>query len=119
MKIRYIHCRFEQKNFRQPILVWYRVRMRSDLEGIATFFVHRRPHKPSMWTVSEELSGAHIGGERVTRHAAVDAAKAKLETVTVNKFKISRAKALKFLGAPIIDLPNYTGVKEQNDETQT
>ena len=48
MKIRYIHCRSQQKNFRQPILVWYKVRVRSDLAGIATFFAHRVPHKPTM-----------------------------------------------------------------------
>lgn len=86
--------------------------MKSDLEGIATFFVHRRPHKPSMWTVSEEICGAHIAGEHVTRHAAIDAAKAKLEPVTAEQFKIQQQKALKFMGCPVVDLPDLPRTKD-------
>lgn len=112
MAIRYIHCRSEQKNYRQPILVWYRVKMKSDLEGIATFFVHRRPHKPSVWTVSEEMCGAHIAGEHVTRYAAIHAAKTKLESVSAEAFKVARQRSLKYLGCPVIDLPDLPkGVK--------
>ncbi len=108
MKIRYIHCRSQQKNFRQPILTWYKMKIRSDLAGIATFFAHRVPHKPSVWTVSEEISGARIGGEHVTRHGAMDAARAKLESVTVDEFKYKRQRALTFLGCPVVDLPDLT-----------
>ncbi len=108
MKIRYIHCRSQQKNFRQPILVWYKMQVRSDLAGIATFFAHRVPHKPTMWTVSEEISGARIGGEHVTRHGAMDAARAKLQSVTVDEFQNKRRKAIEFLECPVVDLPDLT-----------
>ena len=105
MEIRYVNYLAKGK-FRQPVFVWYKIRVRSNLEGIATFFVHRLPQTPMLWTVSEEKTGLSIGGEHSTRHASIAAARDALNERTVDAFKDARDSVLKTHGCLVGDLPD-------------
>jgi len=104
MKIRYIHRRANQKNFRCAVPQSYLVSIKP-LPDIV-FFVHRVPWKLSRWSVSEALSGARVASESDTRHDAITAAEIKLEFVTPKEFTTRRKRAIKFIG-DLTKLPKY------------
>lgn len=114
MITRYVHFREDGRNYRRAVARWYLV-VAKHLPNI-TFFAHRIPWKPSMWTVSEQVSGSRAGaGEHKTRHEAITAARLKFDTVNIDEFIEKRRRAINFLGGSVSTLPLTN--KDQDDGT--
>ena len=107
MKTRYVHYRSDKIFYRRPVEHGYAFSVAHI--PAAVFFAHRIPWKKTVWTCSEEVSGARIGGEHDTRRQAIQAAKAKLATVDVQEFKRTQRRSLKYCGGPVALMPLYGG----------